>query len=154
MKTIMTILPAALLIMVLLTGCASKDAAEKKTAGYQQISQEEAAEMMEKDDGHVILDVRRQDEYASGHIPGAICIPNESITTEKPEQLPDLDQIILIYCRSGIAHFLCEPPKMVCFPSSRQLKNQKDFPARCSSGQFFMLPPAAFSRGTPSVSVR
>ena len=101
MKTIMTILPAALLIMVLLTGCASKDAAEKKTAGYQQISQEEAAEMMEKDDGHVILDVRRQDEYASGHIPGAICIPNETITTEMLPQLPDPEQVILVYCRSG-----------------------------------------------------
>ena len=101
MKTIMTILPVALLIMVLLTGCASKDAAEKKTAGYQQISQEEAAEMMEKDDGHVILDVRRQDEYASGHIPGAICIPNETITTEMLPQLPDPEQVILVYCRSG-----------------------------------------------------
>ena len=101
MKTIMTILPAALLIMVLLTGCASKDAAEKKTAGYQQISQEKAAEMMEKDDGHVILDVRRQDEYASGHIPGAICIPNETITTEMLPQLPDPEQVILVYCRSG-----------------------------------------------------
>ena len=101
MKTIMTILPAVLLILVLLTGCASKDAAEKKTAGYQQISQEEAAEMMEKDDGHVILDVRRQDEYASGHIPGAICIPNETITTEMLPQLPDPEQVILVYCRSG-----------------------------------------------------
>ena len=101
MKTIMTILPAALLIMVLLTGCASKDAAEKKTAGYQQISQEEAAEMMEKDDGHVILDVRRLDEYASGHIPEAICIPNETITTEMLPQLPDPEQVILVYCRSG-----------------------------------------------------
>ena len=101
MKTIMTILPAVLLILVLLTGCASKDAAEKKAAGYQQISQEEAAEMMEKDDGHVILDVRRQDEYASGHIPGAICIPNETITTEMLPQLPDPEQVILVYCRSG-----------------------------------------------------
>lgn len=69
--------------------------------GYRQISQEEAREMMERDDGHVIVDVRRQDEYDSGHIPGAILIPNESIGTERPEKLPDLDQIILIYCRSG-----------------------------------------------------
>ena len=68
---------------------------------YRQITQEEAKEMMKKDDGHVIVDVRRQDEYDAGHIPGAILIPNESIGTEKPEQLPDLDQIILVYCRSG-----------------------------------------------------
>ena len=46
---------------------------------YTQISQEEASKMMELDDGHIIVDVRRQDEYDEGHIPGAICIPNESI---------------------------------------------------------------------------
>ena len=58
-------------------------------------------EMMAQDDGHVIVDVRRQDEYDAGHIPGAILIPNESIKTDRPEELPDLDQIILVYCRSG-----------------------------------------------------
>ena len=68
---------------------------------YIQISQEEAAEMMKKDDGHIIVDVRRQDEYDAGHIPGAVCIPSESIGTERPSQLPDLEQIILVYCRSG-----------------------------------------------------
>lgn len=57
--------------------------------------------MMELDDGHVIVDVCREDEYANGHIPGAILIPNESIGTEQPSELPDLDQIILVYCRSG-----------------------------------------------------
>ena len=70
-------------------------------ANYQQITQEEAEEMMRADDGHIIVDVRRQDEYDSGHIPGAILIPNESIGTEQPKELPDLDQVILIYCRSG-----------------------------------------------------
>ena len=66
-----------------------------------QITQDEAKKMMQADDGHVIIDVRRQDEYDSGHIPGAILIPNESIESERPKELPDLDQIILIYCRSG-----------------------------------------------------
>lgn len=56
---------------------------------------------MAKDDGHIIVDVRRQDEYDAGHIPGAILIPNESIEKDRPKELPDLDQIILIYCRSG-----------------------------------------------------
>jgi len=56
---------------------------------------------MTRDDGHIIVDVRRQDEYDAGHIPGAIIIPNESIDTERPKELPDLDQIILVYCRSG-----------------------------------------------------
>ncbi len=68
---------------------------------YMQITQEQAKEMMARDDGHLIVDVRRQDEFDEGHIPGAICIPNESIETEKPAELPDLDQILLIYCRSG-----------------------------------------------------
>ena len=93
MKRIILILLAALLC---LTGCS----AEGKMT-YRQISQEEAKQMMTRDDGHIIVDVRRQDEYDAGHIPGAILIPNESIGTEQPEQLPDKDQIILIYCRSG-----------------------------------------------------
>ncbi|SDB68604.1 rhodanese-like domain-containing protein [Butyrivibrio sp. INlla16] len=72
-----------------------------QTFQYTQISQDVAKEMMEKDDGHVIVDVRREDEYAEGHIPGAILIPNESIDVDPPEELPDPNQIILVYCRSG-----------------------------------------------------
>lgn len=68
---------------------------------YTQISIGEAEKMMQRDDGHIIVDVRRQDEYDEGHIPGAVCIPNESIGTDKPPLLPDFEQIILIYCRSG-----------------------------------------------------
>ena len=68
---------------------------------YRQIDQETAKEMMAADDGHIIVDVRRQDEYDTGHIPGAICIPNESIGGTRPEELPDLEQVILVYCRSG-----------------------------------------------------
>ncbi len=68
---------------------------------YRQIDQETAKRMMEQDDGHVIVDVRRQDEYDAGHIPGAILIPNESIGSDMLEELPDLNQVILIYCRSG-----------------------------------------------------
>ncbi|WP_408069335.1 cyclophilin-like fold protein [Butyrivibrio sp. JL13D10] len=68
---------------------------------FTQIDQETAKLMMELDDGHVIVDVRREDEFAEGHIPEAILIPNESIGTEQPTELPDLEQIILVYCRSG-----------------------------------------------------
>jgi len=90
---------AILLIFLLLVGCAPGQSGG--AAGYTRISQEEAREMMEAGDGHVVVDVRRQEEYDAGHIPGAILIPNESIGTTPPEELPDLDQIILIYCRSG-----------------------------------------------------
>lgn len=95
-----------LVVIVCLTGCSGKavnNAAQSSNQvnGYKQISQEEAREMMGKDDGHVIVDVRRQDEYDAGHIPGAILIPNEDINSTRPEKLSDLDQIILVYCRSG-----------------------------------------------------
>ena len=86
-------------VVMLLSGCASANSSP--SASYTQITQEEAKEMMKKDDGHIIIDVRRQDEYDEGHIPGAVLIPNESITDKQPEELPELDQIILVYCRSG-----------------------------------------------------
>ena len=95
-----------LILGFLFSGCAvngqeAGTAVMEQTFEYTQISQDKAAEMMAEDDGHVIVDVRREDEYAEGHIPGAILIPNESIVDTPPEELPDFDQIILIYCRSG-----------------------------------------------------
>ena len=94
-----------LLAILSLAGCSSKeqvmDGDGMFRESYQQITQDEAKVMMAKDDGHVIVDVRRQDEYDAGHIPGAILIPNESIDADPPEALPDYDQIILVYCRSG-----------------------------------------------------
>ena len=98
MTYLLLVMLAALLFV--LTGCAFARKAENK-AEYTRISQEEAKEMMTRDDGHVIVDVRRQDEYDAGHIPGAILIPNETISGNSPEALPDYDQIILVYCRSG-----------------------------------------------------
>ena len=90
--------------LLLLTACSSGGQimdGDDMFRSYTRISQEEAKKMMERDDGHVIVDVRRQDEFDAGHIPGAICIPNEEIGSEQPEELPDLDQVILVYCRSG-----------------------------------------------------
>lgn len=85
--------------LLLLAACTAGGTDPEHT--YTQITQETAREMMEKDDGHVIVDVRRRDEYKAGHIPGAILIPNEEIGSEPPKALPDLEQIILVYCRSG-----------------------------------------------------
>ena len=99
MKRVM-IMMLALLLCLGATGCAAEKT-EAADMGYNQIDQETAKAMMAQDDGHVIVDVRRQDEYDAGHIPGAILIPNESIEGERPEALPDLEQVILIYCRSG-----------------------------------------------------
>ena len=72
------------------------------TGGYKQISQDEAMEMMKRDDGHVIVDVRAKEEFDGGHIPGAVCIPNETIGEDAIAELPDKDQVILVYCRSGV----------------------------------------------------
>ena len=68
---------------------------------YTQISQDEAMQMMQEESGYLIVDVRRPDEFAEGHIKGAINVPNETIEGEQPEALPDPDQLLLIYCRSG-----------------------------------------------------
>ena len=92
------------LLALLLTACSSGPQVmdgEDMVRSYTQISQDEAKQKMEQDGTQIIVDVRTQEEYDSGHIPGAICIPNESIGTEQPKELPDLDQVILIYCRSG-----------------------------------------------------
>ena len=72
-----------------------------KEMTYEQISQDEAKELMAREEGYIILDVRTQSEYANGHIPGAICVPNEGISDEMLSELPDLGQLILVYCRSG-----------------------------------------------------
>ena len=68
---------------------------------YRQISMDEAVEMMRDEKNYIILDVRRPDEYAEGHIPGAINIPNEKIGTAEITKLPEKSQLILVYCRSG-----------------------------------------------------
>lgn len=92
-----------LILILILTGCASRGGQNNAApaASYTHISQDQAKDMMAKDDGHVIVDVRRQDEYDGGHIPGAVLIPNESIGSQRPEELPDTEQIILVYCRTG-----------------------------------------------------
>ena len=62
---------------------------------------DEAIVMMAEESNYIILDVRTPEEFSEKHIPGAINIPNETIGTEEVPELPDKDQLILIYCRSG-----------------------------------------------------
>ena len=82
----------------LLAGCASQS---EQDPGYSQITMDEAVAMMEEENDYIILDVRTLEEFSERHIPGAICIPNETIGEEEITQLPDKDQLILVYCRSG-----------------------------------------------------
>ena len=82
----------------LFTSCTAPSSGEKT---YKQISVDEAVEIMNKESGYIILDVRRPDEFAAGHISNAINIPNEIIGTSDIPELQDKDQLILVYCRSG-----------------------------------------------------
>ena len=84
-------------VIVFLTGCTT----QPSESTYKQINADELVEIMNKETDYIILDVRTQEEYNSGHIPGAVCIPNESIGKEPPSLLPDKNQLILVYCRSG-----------------------------------------------------
>ena len=70
-------------------------------AMYEQITAEEAKRIMDSEDDIIILDVREQDEYDSGHISGAILLPYTEIENKAEEMLPDKDKQILVYCRSG-----------------------------------------------------
>ncbi len=86
-----------IMALVFLTGCG----ASAGETGYRQVGMEDAVAMMEEESGYIILDVRTPEEFGERHIPGAINIPNETIGTEEIPDLPDREQLILVYCRSG-----------------------------------------------------
>jgi len=89
-----------LLITVILASCGmSKD--QSQNSVYTNISAEEAKKIMDSRNDYVILDVRSQEEYDQGHIPGAILIPDHEITSKAEDLLPDKNQLILVYCCSG-----------------------------------------------------
>ena len=67
----------------------------------KHVSMNDIVQIMEENENYIILDVRTQAEYNQGHIPNAICIPNETIDENVVNKLPDKNQMILVYCRSG-----------------------------------------------------
>lgn len=90
----------ALLALSLLTACGQeKDKAQE--AVYVNITAQQAKEIMDTQEGYVILDTRAQEEYEEGHIPGAIVISHEEIPEKAESVLTDKNQLILVYCRSG-----------------------------------------------------
>ena len=89
----------ALVTLVLPFGCVGCSGGG--SASYDQISGAEAKALMDSESGYIILDAREQDEYDEGHIPGAILIPHGEIADRVEKELPDKDQLILVYCRSG-----------------------------------------------------
>ena len=96
MKRIILAVSVALMLVSLLVGCNSNS----KNA-YEQITPAEAKALMDSEDGYIILDVRTPEEFAAGHIAGAILIPDYEIGEKAESILTDKDQLILVYCRSG-----------------------------------------------------
>ena len=89
-----------LLAVMMLTAC-GQDKENNQGAVYVNITAEEAKQIMDSEEGYIILDVRTQEEYDQGHIPGATQISHEEIKEKAEGVLTDKDQLILVYCRSG-----------------------------------------------------
>ena len=111
---------AILMLAVTLTACGMEEAAEDSMilnetkeitettettedvlVPYEQITAEDAKKFMDTESDYSIVDARTEEEYIEGHIPGAILIPEYEITDRAQSELPDKDQLILVYCRSG-----------------------------------------------------
>lgn len=82
-------------------GCNGGKSQTEETNSYEQISSQQAKEIMDKETGYIIVDARTQEEFDEGHIEGAIMIPEYEISQKAEKELPDKDQLILVYCRSG-----------------------------------------------------
>ena len=89
-----------LLAVMFLTAC-GQDKENDQGVVYVNITAEEAKEIMDSEEGYIILDARTREEYDEGHIPGAIVISHEEIAEKAEEVLTDKNQLILVYCRSG-----------------------------------------------------
>lgn len=89
-----------LCVAVAAAACGAKSG-NRQGAGYTGITAEEAKTIMDSETGYVILDVRTKEEFDQGHIPDAILIPDYEITKKAEQMLPDKEQQILVYCRSG-----------------------------------------------------
>lgn len=100
MKNVLFISLIVILVLIV-AACGIKKGANNGDSDYISIPAKEAKELMESEADYIILDVRAQEEYDQGHIPGAIVIPHTAIETEAADKLPDKDQLILVYCRTG-----------------------------------------------------
>ena len=86
-------------LIFMLCGCGNNST--QSDVNYESVSMSEEIERRANDEGYIMLDVRRVDEFEAGHIPGAVNLPNEEIGNEEIAILPDKEQTIYIYCRSG-----------------------------------------------------
>lgn len=106
-KKIILLALAIITVATVFAGCTQKTNTEQTEATqvnigtYYQISQDEAKRIMDEESDYIIVDAREQSEYDEGHIKGAIVIPYTEIEQKAEEMLPDKEQLILVYCRSG-----------------------------------------------------
>ena len=99
------LLPLTLLLALVLAACSAAPAPQATDAAenaYHKITAEDAKALMDGGDEVVIVDVRTQAEYDEGHLPGAILVSNETIADSQPDALPDLDAMLIVYCRTGV----------------------------------------------------
>ncbi len=99
------------LILLLLVSCAEAEkelytkenivTEEGDIIFFQQITAQEAKEIMETQKEYIIIDARTETEFSEGHIEGAILIPEYEIAHRAEKEIPDKDALILVYCRSG-----------------------------------------------------
>lgn len=101
MKSALYLALILVLGILILSGCTSVKTDEKTSNAFEQITADEAKAIMDSEESYVILDVRTKGEYDSGHIEGAILIPDYEIGTKAESVLSDKDELILVYCRSG-----------------------------------------------------
>ncbi len=97
---IISILLALMSIIILLTACEVENK-EEAMITYKSVSSEEAKQLMDTEEGYIILDVRTEEEYEQGHIKNAVLIPDYEIESRAEKELPDKNQLIMVYCRSG-----------------------------------------------------
>ena len=90
-----------LLVSISLFGLAACGGEQEKAPSFEQISAEEAKQIMDTEEDYIIIDARTDEEFATGHIEGAILIPEYEIAVRAEKELPDKDALILVYCRSG-----------------------------------------------------
>lgn len=125
------IMVAAVVSAICLSGCASSGGAE-----YRQVDMNEAVEMMENEKDYIILDVRTEQEFEEQHIPNAINVPNETIGTKEISELPDKEQLLMVYCRSGNrSKQASEKLVEIGYSNIVEFGGMKDWPGETVSGK-------------------
>lgn len=101
-RKFLTLCLSVFIVLLSFAGCTDSDGnTDKNEITYEQISPDEAKAFMDSEENYIILDVRTDEEFSQGHIDGAILIPDYEISEKAESLLPDKNQLILVYCRSG-----------------------------------------------------